>query len=49
MLNGIRIDTDPFVVGLGARLPSGGILTVVVPRDDLAYLTLEFEASDLPA
>ncbi len=25
-----------------ARLPSGGILTVVVPRDELAHLTLEF-------
>ncbi|QAY60039.1 hypothetical protein ET475_08580 [Microbacterium protaetiae] len=45
-LDGIRIDTDPFVVGLGARLPSGGILTVIVPRDELIYLTLEFEDFD---
>lgn len=46
-LRGIRIDTDPFVVGLGARLRSGGILTAVVPRDELGYLTLEFEVFDL--
>lgn len=42
-LDGIRVDTDPHVHALGARLPSGGILTVVVPRDELDYLTLEFQ------
>ena len=42
-LDGIRVNTDPHVYALGARLPSGGILTVVVPRDDLDYLKLEFQ------
>ena len=37
-----EIDTDPFVYCVGAELPTGGILTAVLPRDDLAYIDLEF-------
>jgi len=39
---GAEIDTDPFVYCVGAELPTGGILTAVLPRDDLAYIRLEF-------
>ncbi|WP_127476404.1 hypothetical protein [Microbacterium sulfonylureivorans] len=41
-LSGAEIDTDPFVYAVGAKLPTGGTLTVVVPREHLPHLTLEF-------
>ena len=41
-MSGAEIDTDPFVYAVGAKLPSGGTLTVVVPREHLPHLTLEF-------
>ncbi|MDR7186813.1 hypothetical protein J2X85_003874 [Microbacterium trichothecenolyticum] len=41
-MSGAEIDTDPFVYAVGAKLPNGGTLTVVVPREHLPYLTLEF-------
>lgn len=40
--SGSEIDTDPFVYAVGAKLPSGGALTAVVPRDHLPYLRLAF-------
>lgn len=42
IFSGAEIDTDPFVYAVGAKLPSGGTLTAVVPREHLPYLTLEF-------
>lgn len=42
VLPGAEIDTDPFVYSLGAKLPSGGTLTAVVPREHQPNLTLEF-------
>ena len=45
--SGVLLDTDPFVVGLGAELDDGRVVTVVVPRDELPHLTLEL-LSDLP-
>jgi hypothetical protein len=42
IFSGAEIDTDPFVYAVGAKLPSGGTLTAVVPRAYLPYLTLEF-------
>lgn len=39
---GSEIDTDPFVYAVGAKLPSGGTLTAVIPREHLPYLTLAF-------
>ncbi|MCT9820794.1 hypothetical protein N3K63_10915 [Microbacterium sp. W1N] len=39
---GAEIDTDPFVYAIGANLPSGGVLTTVVPREHLPHLRLEF-------
>ncbi|WP_159498420.1 hypothetical protein [Microbacterium sp. 18062] len=39
---GLAIDTSPFVYALGASLPTGGVLTVVVSRDDLPYVDLSF-------
>jgi hypothetical protein len=38
---GIRIDTDPHVCAVAARVGEGRTLTAVVPRDELGYLTLE--------
>lgn len=42
VVDGVRIDTDPFVYAVGADLGSGGTLTAVVPRDDLPYVMLAF-------
>ncbi|MWB97871.1 hypothetical protein [Agromyces seonyuensis] len=42
VLPGVRLDTDPFVVGYGAELPGGGLLTAVLPRDELDYLRPAF-------
>lgn len=42
VVSGSEIDTDPFVYAVGAKLPSGGTLTAVIPRDYLPYLTLAF-------
>lgn len=47
LVSGAEIDTDPFVYAIGATLPSGGILTAVVPRDHLPYLRLEFRQRPL--
>lgn len=41
-ISGVEIDTDPFVYAVGAKLPRGGTLTAVIPREHLPYLTLEF-------
>ncbi|MHA7985121.1 hypothetical protein ACX9R5_04870 [Rathayibacter sp. CAU 1779] len=38
----LEIDTDPFVYAIGAALSSDTVLTAVVPRDELAYICLEF-------
>ncbi|WP_322411320.1 hypothetical protein [Microbacterium invictum] len=37
-INGIRVDTDPFVVGAGFRVDPHVVCTVVLPRDDLPLL-----------
>jgi len=42
-LPGIEIDTDPFVYAVGAALPDGGVLTAVVPRDELPLIELAFD------
>lgn len=41
-VQGMRIDTDPHVLGIGADLRAGGLLTAVIDRDALSYLTIEF-------
>jgi len=42
VLTGVEIDTDPFVYAIGAALPDGGVLTAVVPRDELPLIELAF-------
>ena len=42
MISGVRIDTNPNVLALGADLGAGRILTVVIDRTALPYLNLEF-------
>lgn len=39
---GLAIDTSPFVYAVGTTLSTGGVLTVVVPRDDLPRLDMSF-------
>lgn len=39
---GVEMDTNPFVYGVGASLEQGGIVTAVLPRDDLKYVRIEF-------
>ncbi|WP_234058073.1 MULTISPECIES: hypothetical protein [Microbacterium] len=41
-VTGAEIDTDPFVYAIGAELPGGGTLTVVISREHLQYLDLRF-------
>ncbi|PZE60354.1 hypothetical protein DEJ33_04985 [Curtobacterium sp. MCPF17_047] len=41
---GMMIDTDAFVVGVGAPLPDGRIVTAVLSRDLLDLITMEFVA-----
>ena len=43
---GVMIDTDPFVIGVGAPLPDGRVFTAVVSRSLLDFLSLEFVADD---
>ena len=38
----IEIDTDPFVYAVGFERGEGVMVTAVIPRDDLEYVTLEF-------
>ena len=42
--DGVMIDTDAFVFGIGAPLPDGRSFTAVVPRSLLDLVTLEFIA-----
>ena len=39
---GVRIDTDPYIFGLGADLGADGMLTAAIDRGALPYLTLAF-------
>lgn len=41
-LDGVTIDTNPFVLGLAARLADGRVLTAVLPRALLDLIVLEF-------
>ncbi|MGA0568379.1 hypothetical protein ACO2Q7_13680 [Rathayibacter sp. KR2-224] len=41
-VSALEIDTDPLVYAIGAELSSDTVLTAVVPRDELAYIRLEF-------
>ncbi|GAA4471531.1 hypothetical protein [Phytohabitans houttuyneae] len=40
--DGLRIDTDPDVYGVGVDLDPHTVLTAAVPRDDLPYLQMAF-------
>ncbi|MGO4582957.1 hypothetical protein AB4Z38_03565 [Arthrobacter sp. 2RAF6] len=39
---GVEIDTDPLVYGVGASFGQGGVVTAVLPRDELGYIRIEF-------
>ncbi|MDP9905583.1 hypothetical protein [Arthrobacter bambusae] len=41
-VQGVEIDTDPLVYGVGASLGQGGVVTAVLPRDELDYIRIEF-------
>lgn len=45
--HGVRIDTDPDVVGFGADLGADGILTAVIPRDELPVIQVAFATRPL--
>ena len=42
---GFLVDTDPFVIGIGATLDDGRVLTVAIPRAELPLLQIEFVSS----
>jgi hypothetical protein len=44
---GIRIDTDPDVYGVGVDLDAQTVLTAAVPRDELRYLEIAFAVRPL--
>lgn len=44
---GFLLDTDPFVVGIGAILDDGRVLTAAIPRAELPLLQIEFVSSTL--
>jgi hypothetical protein len=41
---GLRIDTDPQVYGLGVNLDAHTVLTAAIPRDALTYVEVTFAA-----
>lgn len=41
-VTGAEIDTDPFVYAIGAKLPNGGTVTAVIPREYLGSIDLRF-------
>lgn len=41
-IDGVMIDTNPFVLGLAAELVDGRVLTAVLPRNLLELVVLEF-------
>ena len=48
-VHGMRINTDPHVLGVGADLGADGLLTAVIDRDALPYLTIEFATRPIDA
>ena len=44
---GVRIDTDPNVLAIGANLGPSGVLTAVIEREHLPFVTLEFARRSL--
>lgn len=42
---GLLVDTDPFVIGIGAVLDDGRVLTSVIPRDALPLLRIAFASA----
>jgi hypothetical protein len=42
--DGVRIDTDPDVYGLGVDIGANAVLTAAIPRDALPYLEVAFAA-----
>lgn len=46
-IDGVRIDSDSHVVGIGADLGDAGVLTAVLDRDALPHLTIEFSTRSL--
>ncbi|MBT8161767.1 MULTISPECIES: hypothetical protein [Arthrobacter] len=41
-VRGIEIDTDPVVYAVGASLGNNGVVTAVLPREELNYIRIEF-------
>lgn len=41
-VQGVEIDTDPIAYGVGAYLGQGGVVTAVLPRDELDYIRIAF-------
>lgn len=40
----VEVGNNPFVYGVAANLVSGGIVTAVIPRDELEHIRIEFVA-----
>jgi len=39
---GVEVNTDPFVYGVGAELPGGGVMTAVLPQTELLHIQIQF-------
>ncbi|HUG49514.1 MAG TPA: hypothetical protein VLZ78_00810 [Terrimesophilobacter sp.] len=46
-VSGVRIDTDPHVLAVGADLGPNGVFTAVIERDHLPFVTLAFAQRSL--
>ena len=44
---GVLLDMDPFVIGIGATLDDGRVLTAAIPGAELPLLQIEFVSSVL--
>jgi hypothetical protein len=44
----IQIDADPDVLGIGADLGDGGLLTAAIPRAELGFIDVAFAPRSLP-
>ncbi len=46
-VEGIQVDTDPFVYGVAADLRDRGLFTAVLPRDELEFIDVSFVSASV--
>jgi len=46
-VEGIQVDTDPFVYGVAADLDGRGLFSAVLPRDELGFIEVGFASASV--